>query len=163
MPTGPVAIGMTVLDLVQAGSFAEIRDMYAPNLRALVTPESLQAAWIAEIGRHGPVATVGAPSSEPAGPGSTLVKIPVAFQHGHATVLMAVSDAGWLAGIQLAPADAAQLTQPWQPPDYADPRTFHEQDMTIGTGPLAVPGTLTVPNTPGPHPAVVLLAGSARP
>jgi dienelactone hydrolase len=30
----------------------------------------------------------------------------------------------------------------------------------LGSGPLAVPGTLTVPNGPGPHPGVVLLAGS---
>ncbi|HKT01382.1 MAG TPA: alpha/beta hydrolase [Rugosimonospora sp.] len=159
-PTDPVAIGMSVLDLVEAGRFAEVRDMFAPNLRPLVTPESLQAAWTAELARRGPLTTVGAPVSEPAGPGSTLVKIPVAFAHGQASVLVAVSDAGWLAGIQLAPAAAAQPTQPWQPPDYADSRAFHEQEVTLGTGPLAVPGTLTMPNPPGPHPAVVLLAGS---
>jgi dienelactone hydrolase len=160
MPTGAVAVGLTVLDLAKAGRFAEIRDMFAPNLRAMVTPESLQAAWTAELGRHGPVTSVGAPVSEPAGPGTTLVRIRVAFEHGEAAVLVAVSDAGWLHGIQLAPAGAAQPTQPWRPPDYADPHAFREQDVVIGAGRLAVPGTLTMPNTPGPHPAVVLLAGS---
>ncbi len=160
MPTGPATTGTTVLDLVQAGRYAEIRDMFAPNLRPMVTPESLRAAWTAELDRHGRVTTVGTPVSEPAEPGSTLVKVPVAFERGQASVLVAVSDAGWVAGIQLAAADAARPTQPWQPPDYADPGTFHEQDVTIGTGPLAVPGTLTVPDSPGPHPAVVLLAGS---
>ncbi|MEV6986643.1 alpha/beta fold hydrolase [Sphaerisporangium sp. NPDC051017] len=160
MPTGAAAIGVTVLDLVKAGRFTEIRDMFAPSLRPMVIPESLQAAWTAELDRHGALTSVGAPVSEPAGPGVTLVRIPLAFEHGEAVVLVTVSDAGWLGGIQLAPADAAQPVQPWQPPDYADPRAFHEQEAVIGTGRLAVPGTLTTPNTPGPHPAVVLLAGS---
>jgi dienelactone hydrolase len=160
MPTGPVATSMTVLDLLRVGRFAEVCDMFAPNLRALVTPETLQNAWTAALDQHGPVTTVGAPISEPAGPGGTLVKIPVAFEHGQATVVVVASDAGWLGGIQLAPADAAQPTQPWQPPDYADPGSFQERDVTIGAGPLAVPGTLAVPNAPGPHPAVVLLPGS---
>jgi dienelactone hydrolase len=160
MPTGPVATGMTALDLLQAGRFTEIRDMFAPNLRALVTPEALRAAWAAALNQYGPITTVGSPVSEPAGPSGTQVKIPVTFERGQATVLVVMSDAGLLGGIQLAPAEAAQPMQPWQPPDYAEPRTFREQDVSIGTGPLAVPGTLTLPDSPGPHPGVVLLAGS---
>lgn len=160
MPTGPVATGMTVMDHVQAGRFAQIRDMFAPNLRPMVTPESLQAAWSAELGRHGQVSSVGAPVTDPAGPGGTLVKIPVTFERGEATVITAVSDTGWVTAIQLAPAGAARPAEPWQPPGYADPRSFHEQDVAVGSGPLAVSGTLTAPNLPGSHPAVVLLAGS---
>jgi dienelactone hydrolase len=160
MPTGPVPTGMAVLDMARAGRFAEIRDMYAPQLRAMVTAETLQAAWTVELGRHGPVASVGAPTSEPAGPGMAVVKIPVTFERGQLTVVVSVADAGWLTGIQLAPASAAQPTEPWQPPAYADPTTFDEQDVTVGTGPLAVPATLTLPRQPGPRPAIVLLAGS---
>ena len=32
--------------------------------------------------------------------------------------------------------------------------------MTVGSGPLAVPGTLCLPRQGGPWPAVVLLSGS---
>ncbi|MFI7700209.1 alpha/beta fold hydrolase [Nonomuraea sp. NPDC049480] len=163
MPTTPAAaVGMTVLDLARAGRFAEIRDMFAPNLRTMVTPESLQAAWTAALGQHGAVTAGGAPLSEPAGVGAdvTLVKIPVTSEHGEATVVVAVSDAGWLTGIQLGPAEAAQPAQPWQPPDYADPRVFREQDATVGAGRFMVPGTVTMPDVPGRHPAVVLLPGS---
>jgi hypothetical protein len=160
MPTGPVATGVTVMELVQAGRFAEIRDMFAPNLRSMVTSESLQAAWTAELGRHGHVSSVGAPVTDPAGPGGTLVKIPVTFERGEATVIVMVSDMGWLTAIQLAPAGAAKPAEPWRPPGYADPRSFREQDVTVGSGPLAVCGTITVPNERGSHPAVVLLAGS---
>jgi uncharacterized protein len=157
--TAPVPTGLAVLDLARAGRFAEISDLFAPQVRDLVTAEGLQAAWAAQIGRHGPVAAVGVPVSESAATG-TVVRIPVTFEHGELTVIVSVDSTGWLTGIQLAPASAAQPTAPWQPPPYADPEKFDEQDVTIGSGPLAVPGTLSLPREPGRRPAVVLLGGS---
>jgi uncharacterized protein len=127
-----------------------------------VVPEALHAAWQAEVDRRGPVTSVGTPITEPAGPGAgvILVKILVTFERGELTVLVSVSEQGWLTGIQLAPASAAEPARPWQPPGYADPDAFAEQDVTLGSRPLAVPGTLSVPREPGPHPAAVLLGGS---
>jgi uncharacterized protein len=136
--TAPGPVGLTVLEMAQTGRFAEIRDMFAPQLRAMVTAEALQAAWAAELDRRGPVTGVGTPVSEPAGTGASIVKIPVTFEHGDLTVAVSVSDEGWLAGLQLLPASAAQPTRPWEPPPYADPGTFGEQDVTAGSGPLAV-------------------------
>ena len=40
------------------------------------------------------------------------------------------------------------------------PDTFTDADVTVGDGPLAVGGTLSLPRQPGPAPGVVLLAGS---
>jgi len=165
MPTTPVPAhtGMAVLEMAQAGRFAEIRDRFAPQLRALVSAEALQSAWTAALGRHGPVAAVGEPTSEPAGAVGVVVKIPVRFERGELTVVVSVSDADWLTGIQLAPASAAQPAAPWAPPSYADPARFDEQDVTVGAGPLAVPGALSLPRHPSqpvPVPAVVLLGGS---
>jgi uncharacterized protein len=161
MPSAPVNTGRTVLDLAQAGRFAEIQELFAPPLRAMVPPEALQAAWAAEIGRRGPVTSVGTPVSEPAGPGGVVVvRIPVTCERGELAVIVSVTGDGWLAGIQLAPASAAEPAGPWKPPAYADPGTFDEQDVTVGSGPLAVPGTLSVPRQGGPLPAVVLLSGS---
>jgi len=159
-PTAPATTGKTVLDLAQAGRFEEIHDLFAPPLRAMVPAEALQAAWTAEIAQRGPVTAVGEPVSEPAGPGGVLVKIPVSFERGEVTVVISLAEGGWLTGIQLAPASAAEPAAPWQPPDYADPAAFDEQDVTVGSGPLAVPGTLSLPRQGGPWPAVVLLSGS---
>jgi dienelactone hydrolase len=66
---------------------------------------------------------------------------------------------GWLTGLHLAPAGAAEPVRPWEPPDYADPARFTEHDLTVGDGPLAVDGTLSVPRS-GSGTAVVLLTGS---
>jgi dienelactone hydrolase len=158
--TGPEPTALAVLQLAQEGRFAEIRDMFAPSLRALVAPAALQAAWAAELGRHGPVASIGTPVIEPAGAGMVAVKVPVAFEHGELTLVVSADEAGWLTGLQLAPASAAKPTEPWAPPEYADPAAFEEHDVTVGSGPLAVPGTLSLPYQPGRRPAVVLLGGS---
>jgi hypothetical protein len=90
----------------------------------------------------------------------TLVRTPVVFTNGQVTMLANVTDSDWVTGIQFAGADAAAPAQPWQPPDYVDPGAFHEEDVTICPGHLAVDGTLALPRTPGPHPAVVFLPGS---
>ncbi len=121
-PTEPAAAGRALLELARAGRFAEIRDMFAPSLRPLVTPESVQVTWDAEVAKQGPVTAVGVPVSEPAGPGGTLVRVPVTFAHGRSTVLVTVTDTGWLTGIQIAAAEAAQPAQPWQPPRLRGPR-----------------------------------------
>jgi hypothetical protein len=67
MRTQSIPAGMVVVEKVLAGQFADIRDM--------VSSETLRAAWTAEVGKHGPVSTVGTPVGEPGG----TVKIPVTF------------------------------------------------------------------------------------
>ncbi|HXP21191.1 MAG TPA: alpha/beta fold hydrolase [Streptosporangiaceae bacterium] len=160
--TAPVPTGLRVIEMARAGQFAQIRDLFVPQLRELVPAKALQAAWSVETDRHGQVTSVGVPVSEPAGPGADMlvVKIPVTFERGDMAVLVSVTADGWLAGIQLAPASAAEPTEPWAPPDYADPGKLDEQDVTVGSGSLAVPGTLSLPRQPGPRTAIVLLAGS---
>ena len=160
IPSTPTQIGLAVVELARDGRFAEIRDLFTPQLRPMVAPDVLQAAWVAELERRGPVTSVGEPVSEPAGAGMVVVKVAILCEHGALTVLVSVTEAGQLAGIQLSPPEAAEPTAPWAPPAYADPTAFDEQDVTVGAGPLAVPGTLSLPRRPGPYPAVVLLGGS---
>jgi uncharacterized protein len=148
--TGPQTVALAVLDLARAGRFAEIRDRFTPSLRPMVTAAVLQAAWDAEMTELGPVVSVGDPSSEPADADVSLVKIPVRFERGELTLIVSVIAPGELAALQLVPADASQPPVPWQPPLYAKPVRFDEHDVTVGEGPLAVPGTLTLPNTAGP-------------
>ncbi len=48
----------------------------------------------------------------------------------------------------------------WQRPEYSQPDSFKERDVTVGEGEWKLPGTLTVPVGSGPFPAVVLVHGS---
>jgi uncharacterized protein len=156
----PESTGLAVLEMAQSGRFAEIRDLFLPQLRSMVSAEALQVAWAAELARLGPVSLIGTPVSEPAVQGVVVVKVPVTCERGSLVVVVAVAETGQLAGIQLAPAGAIEPIAPWEPPAYADPEAFEEQDVTVGSGPRAVPGTLTLPRQPGPRPGVVMLAGS---
>jgi len=62
-----------------------------------------------------------------------------------------------IAGLHFVPAET---TPAWQPPAYAKPESFHEREVTVGSSPWQLPGTLTLPNGAGPFPAVVLVHGS---
>jgi dienelactone hydrolase len=156
----PAQRSVAVLEMAQAGRFGEIRQLFAAPLRPLVSAEALRAAWEAELARHGPVSAVGAAISDPAHAGVIVVKIPVTFERGAVTLVVAVTKRGRLAGLQLAAASAAEPTVAWAPPDYAHPTTFGEQDLELRAGQLAVPATLSLPHQPGLRPGVVLLAGS---
>jgi dienelactone hydrolase len=151
---------LTVLGLAQGNRFDEIREMFAPNLRALVAADALRAAWTAELAKIGAVTAIGAPISEAAGPDTMVVRVLVTGEHGAMTLVVSIADGDWLTGLQLAPAAAAEPVAPWQAPSYVDELTFVEAEVTVGTGPLALPGTVTRPRAAGPYPGVVLLAGS---
>jgi uncharacterized protein len=132
MLTTPVQTTLSALDLARAGRFAEIRDMFAPQLQAMVPPEALKAAWEAELGRQGAVASVGAPVSEPVPAGVVVVKVPVTCERGGFALVASVSEEGQLGGLQLASPGAAEPIAPWEPPAYADPEAFTEQEVTAG-------------------------------
>ncbi len=155
------ATALAVLELVRAGRFTEITEKFAPALRPMVPPDALRAAWESGLARNGQVSSVGEPTSEPAGPGAVVIKIPVSFTRGAATVAVGLAgEQHWITGIQLLPASAAEPATPWEPPPYADPERFTEQEVTLGDGPLAVGGTLCLPRQAAGVPGLVLLPGS---
>jgi dienelactone hydrolase len=51
-------------------------------------------------------------------------------------------------------------TTTYQNPVYDNPATYTEQEVILGLGELALPGTLTMPVGNGPFPAIVLVHGS---
>jgi hypothetical protein len=74
MLSEPVDAVLAALELAQKGRFDEIRGLFAPDLQPLVAPQALEAAWTTELDRQGPVASVGAPVTEPTIAGTTIVK-----------------------------------------------------------------------------------------
>ncbi|MCX5444151.1 alpha/beta hydrolase family protein [Streptomyces nigrescens] len=141
--------------LLRAERFAEMVELFAPPLRAAVSADALRLAWAAELAGRGKVREIGEPVSA-AGEGEAVrVRIPVRCADGNFTVVTSVGGDGLLHGLRLDPDDGAE----WQPPHYAEPTRFIERDILLGAGPLAVPGTLSLPVGPGPWPAVVLLSG----
>jgi uncharacterized protein len=164
MPTPPAdQTVLSALELARAGRFAEVAELFIPQLRPMVAPEALRAGWEAELGRHGPISSIGAPITEPAANGVVVVEILVTCEQGAFGVVASVTGQGELAALQLTPPGATQPIAPWEAPEYTDPGAVGEQDVTVGAGRLAVPGTLTLARASEPrtrHPGVLLLAGS---
>ncbi|MBO2460180.1 alpha/beta hydrolase [Actinomadura violacea] len=150
------AVAARVVRSLRDGRFAEVEALFAAPLRAVVPAGALRVAWTEEIARHGAVTAIGDPADEPLGTDLVRVSVPVECARGALTVVMSVDGAGLLNGFRLAPGGAAA---PWSPPPYADPSAFEEREVTVGDGPLAVPGTLTLPRGDGPRPGAVLLSG----
>ncbi|SCL50185.1 hypothetical protein GA0070604_2069 [Micromonospora eburnea] len=153
--TEPRTVAAAVVGMAREGRFVEIAELFTPQLRALVSAETLQAAWAGEISKVGTVAAVGEPVSERAEAGLVRVSVPLTCEHGEVTVIMSVDDAGMMHGLRLS----LPTVTSWEPPSYSAPERFTEHEVTVGSGPLAVSGTHTLPRGRGPQPGVVLLSG----
>lgn len=156
----PAAQVLALVRMAEDGRFEEICDLFAEQLRPMVSAEVLRASWEAEIRRVGAVTAVGPPTTEPGSQGMIVAKVLITTEHGAMALIASLTPFGQLTGLQLAPPDAAQPTGAWQPPDYVSIERFEEEEVVVGSGSLAVPGTLTIPREPRPCPGVVLLAGS---
>jgi uncharacterized protein len=152
----PLAVAATVTELLVAERFADIEALFAPRLRAAVSAETLRTGWSTESARIGQVTTVAPGVAEPGAAGLVRVSTPVTGERGALAVVISVDDAGALHGLRLAaPAETS-----WNPPRYARPGRFTEQEVTVTPASApAVDGTLTLPRGRGPWPAVVLLGG----
>ena len=70
-------------------------------------------------------------------------------------VKIAFNQQNLVVGLTVVPA-----TIPYVPPVYVNQSLFTETNVTVGSGQWALPGVLTVPNSGGLLPAVVLVQGS---
>jgi hypothetical protein len=87
--------------------------------------------------------------------GMQAVVLACEFEKASLEMRVVFDAAGRVAGMFFAPAAA-----PWTPPDYADAKLFTEQEVTLGSAPWELPGTLTLPAGGGRFPGVVLVHGS---
>ena len=159
MGMDPAARGLSVLESLRQERFDEVCELFAPELAAHVSPDLLRQPWAATLAAQGEVLEAGVPLADSTDVATT-VRLPVRCERGGFTLIVAVDGRDRLMGLQLAPIEAAAPLEPWAPPDYVVPDSFNESEVTVGSGPLAVPGTLALPTGSGPVPAVVLLAGS---
>jgi pimeloyl-ACP methyl ester carboxylesterase len=152
-----MTLATTVLDHARADRFDKIRDMFAPELRVYVPPETLRASWTASVAGLGRVTAVGDEQTGE-GPGVLLSRTSVQFEHGERAVVISTSG-DWIVGIQVEQPKSADEPQ-WTPPAYADPATFTEEEITLAGDGRTVPGTLTLPALAPPSDIVILLSGS---
>ena len=89
--------------------------------------------------------------------GYDVVFVTCQFEQSLLDVKVVFDASGQIAGLFFLPALPSHT---FEPPAYAKADSFQEQDVTVGSGEWALPGTLTLPVGEGPFPAVVLVHGS---
>lgn len=94
--------------------------------------------------------------ARPAGPYENVL-VRARFAKKDRRWLVTVGAAGEIGGLHFLPLPTPAA---WTPPSYANPAKFHERALAVVDNRYTLPGTLTVPNGPGPFPAVVLVPGS---
>lgn len=72
-------------------------------------------------------------------------------------IILRFNEQGAVDDFNLSPASAPSQ---YSLPDYAQPELYTEQEVVIGEGAFALPGTLTVPIGEGPFPVAILVQGS---
>ena len=166
-PAGdPTAIARRALNLLLVGNYAELRAMFDQQMLAALSEEALRRQVGLQIAQLGKPQSFGSPTTERV-QDVTAVVFPGRFPAGTFNLVISVDPAGKVAGLFLQPAQpnepspaAGPAPTAWVRPEYSVAASFRERAVNVVTGNFTLPGTLTFPVTPGPHPAIVLVQGS---
>jgi uncharacterized protein len=154
-----------VVERLIAGCFTDLIDFFTPGLRDVLSADEVSDGWAVMQKMHGDVCAVGSPMSSTEESGAILIRVPVECERGGFVVAVSIDanegqDYGQLVGLRMVSDSAPPPTPPWAPANCVDSESFTERDVTIGTGPLRVSGSQTLPRRSAPARAVVLLSGS---
>jgi fermentation-respiration switch protein FrsA (DUF1100 family) len=155
-PAAPVTQAQAIITDLAAQKFAAVVAQFDAAMKTGIPEPKLAATWTTLVGQLGALRRQGTPRTSDRD-GLRIVVIPAEFERGAADIQVVFDAAGLVAGLSIRPAvPSAGYT----PPSYAKLDAFTEEDVTIGTGEWALPGTLSMPAGAGPFAAIVLVHGS---
>jgi dienelactone hydrolase len=146
-------------DLVSAlasGNYKEAVANFDGTMKNALPAEKLQEAWSSIIAQAGPFV-------EQAGIRRVkilqydVIFVTCKFEKGVLDAKVVFDGNKQIAGLFFVPVQAPVSEKP---ADLVSTDTFSEKEVRVGTGQLALPGTLTLPKGQGPFAAVVLVHGS---
>jgi dienelactone hydrolase len=169
-------LGKAVTLEISTRQFDKTVARFDETMTAALSAATLAATWDGLLGQVGAFRGVTATRQQEA-QGYHLVFVTCRFDKATLDVKIAFDTRQRIAGLFFVPTQNQPTTQgqaqpkaqaqpqtqiqpEWAPPEYARRGAFHERAVTVGASPWELPGTLAVPNGPGPFPAVVLVHGS---
>ena len=122
MLAAPAQTSLAVLEMAQAGRFDRESATCSQRRCARWLPQKrCRPPGRPQSTGSAPVTSVGARQSELA-PGVVVVKVLVTCERGALTLIVSVTSAGQLTGLQLAPPDAIEPLAPWAAAGIRRPR-----------------------------------------
>ena len=131
--------------------------MLAPSAKDTLTPTFLHDRAGVEIKSFGTLAKISDPVTAVDGK-NTLISFPVQFSKVSVGIQFTLNQSGQVAALFFRPGNAL-LPPLWKRPAYSHTDWFHEREVTVGSDAWKLGGTLTIPNSKAPFPAVVLVHG----
>lgn len=162
-PPDPVSLepaALELLDLLKNGQFEQALQRFDPSLVKPETQSQIEQAMLGlsqQVGAFQKITETTALREA----GYNVVYITTQFEKGAIDLRIVFNPAGQVVGLNFAPGGTGKTAaQPYRPASYTKTDSFSERQVTVGSGEWALPGLLTLPNGPGPFPAVVLVHGS---
>lgn len=152
---GAERIAKHVIERLKAGDFEGVCGDFADAMRAALPADQLAATWAGlarQVGALTAVTNVTVRSEQ----GHHAVVMEGRFERADLVIRLNVDSAGRVEGLFFQPKPKEI---DWAPPAYADPSSFEERPVVVGSRP-ALPGVLCMPKSEGAHAAVVLVHGS---
>ncbi len=170
----PAAMARRYVEALAGGDYATAEGMADATMRSAAPAASLATLWGQiqdQFGTYAGIVDTSVAAQDP----YTNVTVTASFENATLPLVVTLSADGLVSGFHLGqPGPAASpggSSSPSgsaasgpaataAPAPYVDPSAFTETEVTVGSPPWALPGTLSMPAGDGPFPAVVLLAGS---
>jgi len=152
-----IPIARDFIDELNRGDFAAAFARFDETMKEALSEDKLKELWqqlILQVGEYQSELSVRTESKDI----YSAVIITSQFSKTPLDVRVVFDLQGKIAGLFFTAVQAQ--VQPVAAPAYANPESFEELDVTVSTGPWALPGTLTLPKGDGPFPAVVMVHGS---
>jgi len=142
-------------DQLKAGNGAKASDYMSPTLKQTLPTQILDTLWRNAETMYGKSIGEALKSEQ-----TTAIHRNVTYNIKASivpfSVTLRLNKEGQIDDLNVAVTSAST----YQKPSYDNPATYTEQEVTIGSGMLALPGTLSMPVGKGPFPALVLVHGS---
>src|SRR5258708_904120 len=150
-----------IVTQVAHGDFAAVEQRLADRIKPFIPVGPIQATWQELEQQFGAFQELGKTSAVQTLQGLVQV-VTCVFERASLDVNIVLNDAGEIIGLTVTPVGTVQqlANATYEPPPYAQPERFHEQEVQIGQGRWVLPGTLSLPQGDGPFAAVLLVHGS---
>ncbi len=155
--TQPLTVEDTARQTILAlreGRFTEVADRFDERMRQALPPDRLAAIWKQLTAQVGSLQRIGTVTTQEQG-STTIASVTCVFRDAPLLAQLAFDDQGRISGLHFlaVPAPAEKKAE-------TPPAGLRELEVSIGSDPWKLPGTLTLPRGTGPFPAVVLVHGS---
>jgi hypothetical protein len=151
-----ITLATSFVDSLAKEDYASAFKMFDTTMARAMPPEKLRETWKTLLTQVGTFKRQAGNRTEKSGQ-FDIVYVTCEFEQATLDIKVVFNSAKEVSGLWFVPH---QTVTAYQAPAYAKLNAFREQEVMVGSGDLALPGTLSIPKGTGPFPALVLVHGS---